>query len=116
MKVIKDFQEKWKCALCGKDCEGWGSNPYPIFPDKSTLVCSDCNSIVFHVRLHSAQNGISVGKAIDRKWLAEYKKKGNEDVAKFFENTLFKNPLVVHPVDEYNDFELVEETEIDSLY
>ena len=37
--------EKFKCSLCGKVCQGWGNNPYPLCDkdDYESRCCDDCN-------------------------------------------------------------------------
>ena len=39
-------QRKFKCCLCGKNCIGYGNNPYPLKKDtdkKPNRCCDDCN-------------------------------------------------------------------------
>ena len=51
-KIIGKWRNTWKCALCGEEHEGWGSNPAPLLDYNSALVCPECNQIVvaFHIQ------------------------------------------------------------------
>ena len=32
------------CAICGKEFEGFGNNPYPVRISEEARCCDDCNS------------------------------------------------------------------------
>ena len=49
MKLIKeDNTQKFKCALCNKEIQGYGNNGQPLVDDK---VCDECNKEVIKARL-----------------------------------------------------------------
>lgn len=40
------MKQKYKCCLCGKKCEGFGHNPFPLKKDtdeKLNRCCDECN-------------------------------------------------------------------------
>ena len=45
MKKVKRF----KCCICGKLCEGFGNNPYPL--QTEGRCCDDCNKLVIIARI-----------------------------------------------------------------
>jgi len=73
-KVIGEWREKWKCALCHKDMEGYGSNPAPVMDYNSALVCSDCNSgVVVPFRLIKQEMGYNdIQETIDRNFYNKF--------------------------------------------
>ena len=66
-KMIGKWRNTWKCALCGEEHEGWGSNPAPLMDYNSALVCPKCNEIVIQFReLLSKMGYINNRKTITR--------------------------------------------------
>lgn len=45
MEKVKRFS----CCICGKKCEGYGNNPYPIKAEGEC--CNDCNWLVISKRI-----------------------------------------------------------------
>lgn len=46
--------EKFKCCLCGAECEGFGNNPFPLCnaDDYESRCCDDCDdTLVLTARL-----------------------------------------------------------------
>lgn len=60
-KVIGEWRNTWKCALCGEEHEGWGSNPAPLLDYNSALVCPECNQIVVAFRMLLIRMGEKTG-------------------------------------------------------
>lgn len=56
-KMIGKWRDTWKCALCGEEHTGWGSNPAPLMDYNSALVCPRCNEIVIQFRSLLRQMG-----------------------------------------------------------
>jgi hypothetical protein len=49
-----DMDEKEKCCICGREIEGMGNNPYPIW--KKGTCCDQCNAtVVLPERLRRAR-------------------------------------------------------------
>ena len=42
---------KFVCCLCGKECEGWGNDPYPLDTNPEHECCDDCNEKVISARI-----------------------------------------------------------------
>lgn len=40
-----------RCAICGKEVEGFGNNPYPIRLGEDDRCCNDCDGIVVMARI-----------------------------------------------------------------
>lgn len=38
------MNKKYICAICGKENEGWGNNPYPVKTNYEDRCCDDCNT------------------------------------------------------------------------
>lgn len=36
--------EKFECCICGKECEGFGNDPWPVVSDDDARCCDTCNS------------------------------------------------------------------------
>lgn len=32
------------CSICGRKCEGYGNNPYPVTKGENDRCCDDCNA------------------------------------------------------------------------
>ena len=60
-KIIGKWRNTWKCALCGEEHEGWGSNPAPLLDYNSALVCPECNQIVVAFRMLLIRMGEKTG-------------------------------------------------------
>lgn len=73
-KVIGKWRDTWKCALCGEEHTGWGSNPAPLMDNNSALVCQKCNEMVIQFRLLLMEMGyINSRKTITRRMYNEIK-------------------------------------------
>lgn len=45
------MKDKYTCAICKCDCEGYGNNPYPLVTDKDARCCDMCNMLVVQHRI-----------------------------------------------------------------
>lgn len=55
------MKEKEKCCICGREIEGMGNNPYPIW--KKGTCCDQCNStVVLPERLRRARRELDYQK------------------------------------------------------
>jgi hypothetical protein len=43
------MKNKFVCCICGKECEGYGNNPYPL--KNEGRCCDECNKKVIEERL-----------------------------------------------------------------
>ena len=46
-------QEKFKCCMCGKGCEGFGNNPAPLKTEGRC--CDECNTKVAMARFAASK-------------------------------------------------------------
>ena len=49
MEIEKGMQ--FVCCICGKDCVGFGNNPYPIVKSHRAKCCDECNALVIAERI-----------------------------------------------------------------
>ena len=48
--------EKFVCCICGRECEGWGNNPWPVVKEEDARCCDDCNMEVLSARIKMIQD------------------------------------------------------------
>lgn len=73
-KMIGKWRDTWKCALCGEEHTGWGSNPAPLMDYNSALVCPKCNKMVIQFRELLREMGyVNIRKTITRHMYNEIK-------------------------------------------
>lgn len=119
-KIIGKWRNTWKCALCGEEHEGWGSNPAPLLDYNSALVCPACNQTVVAFRMLLIRMGEKNWyKTIDRSMYGKIKKyaKKHKDARPYVEflDEYFKNPLINKITDPVNYGDLVEADELDDI-
>ena len=119
-KIIGKWRNTWKCALCGEEHEGWGSNPAHLLDCNSALVCPECNQIVVAFRMLLIRMGEDNWyKTIDRSMYGKIKKYAKKHPAARpyaeFLDGYFKNPLINKITDPINYGDLVEEDELDDI-
>lgn len=42
---------KYKCCICGKECTGYGNDPYPLVKSHKAKCCDACNWLVIKERI-----------------------------------------------------------------
>lgn len=69
-KMAKDMN-KYTCCLCGKECDDWGNNPYPLCAedDYDSRCCDECNAAkVIPARIEAFGAGTKRLKEIREKY------------------------------------------------
>ena len=50
LRAWRDSQ-RFVCCLCGRECTGYGNNPWPLVDDEAARCCDTCNLCVIAERV-----------------------------------------------------------------
>lgn len=54
--VTQSGGKSWVCCLCGKQCSGWGNDPYPLAKGEDDECCDTCNDKVTEARIRAIRH------------------------------------------------------------